>query len=101
MSRREALQQASATRCKRSQKALWAYAQGHHVCVVGFGGLSDMLGKKLCWEELRRLQFGAGPVPHVIDRHRFSLPNHCTSGTACLLNNYGELCYGRICRDAN
>lgn len=63
MSRREALQQASATRCKRSQKAVRACAQGHHVYVVGFGGLSDMLGKKLRWERMRKLPSEQASVP--------------------------------------
>lgn len=70
--RREALQQASASCC--TQNASRAYVQGHHVGVVVFGGMSDMLGRELRLGEKRSLLSKAELFPHVIDRHGLSLP---------------------------
>lgn len=91
MSRRKALQQAFAGCCKRSQNALGADAQGHHVGVVECDGKSDILGEKLRWGGKRILQFKAELVPHVIDRHRLSLPSPSTAGMALSFYNYSGL----------
>lgn len=55
--RREALQQASASCRKWSQDRSGAYAEGHHVGVVKFGEMSDMLGRKLRWGGKQRLDY--------------------------------------------